>query len=535
MKKIFSMVFWGLNIGVMAQGPVNTNTTVQSAVVYLQGAELTSFSKVNIAPGQQEIIFEGLSNFVNPQSVQVMTSNENVTILSAVFQVNYLKAKVKDPKYMLIKDSIEFLSSEISKVSNQKFSFQEEQNMVLSNKEIGGQNTGVTLIELQKIADFFRQRLLSVRNEISALEIKERKLNEILIKYQQQLNTWNTGLNYPLGEISVVVDASASASASFKLSYFLPQAGWNPVYDVRVKDIKDQPKLSYKAEVFQNTGINWKDVKLTLSTGNPTLGGNQPVLSTYFLNFIEPPRIYKNEMKRSGAMQSRDVPAVAAPQQMYAEESYDYNAPAVAVSENQINAVFEVKTNYDVPTGGKKHLVALSEYPLKAEYKYYAVPKLDKDAFLLARITEWEKIQLLPGNANVFFEGAYVGQTWLNPNSTDDTLDVSLGRDKKVIVTREKIVDYEKEKFVGLNKKQTFAFDYSIRNTKNIPIQIEILDQIPVSMSSEIEVKPEDLGGGSLNATTGEVKWNFNLQPVETRKFKFIYGVKYPKDKKLNF
>jgi len=508
-------------------------TSVQNVTVYQQGAQLSLIAKANLVAGEQEIVFENLSNFANQQSVQVMTSNEEITILSAVYQLDFVKAKDKDPKYLLIKDSLEYYLREHSKIVNQKVTYSEEQNLILSNKQVGGQQTGLNVAELQKAADFFRLRLLQVKTEISALELKEKKIVELVNKYKQQLNDRDNGQMFPAGEVVVKVISKGPVTANFKIDYFVERAGWNPVYDIRVKDIKDQPKLTYKAEVHQTTGIDWKDVKLTIASGNPNQGNNQPVMYPWFINF------YQHYPKKTKGLSGADMPMAAPSMQKMEidknaqEESYSFQQPVVTVQENQLNVEFQITGEYDIPSTGKAQLVAMNDYTLNATYQYFAVPKLDKDAFLLAKVTDWQKYSLLPGTVNVFFENAFVGQTYIDPFSTNDTLDVSLGRDKKIVIKRDKIVDFEKEKLIGTTKKQTFAYDYQIKNTKSTAIKIDILDQIPVSKNNEIEVKAEELSNGRLNAESGEVKWSFNLQPNESQKYKFIYSVKYPKDKKI--
>jgi len=195
-----------------------------------------------------------------------------------------------------------------------------------------------------------------------------------------------------------------------------------------------------------------------------------------------------------------------------------------------LNAEFDISIPYDIPADGKQHLIAIQDYELPAFYHYYAAPKLDNDAFLTADNSNWEDLNLLPGNMNIFFEGSYVGQAYLDPTITKDTLPISLGRDKNIIIKREKVKDYSKEKTIGDNKKQSFAYTIAVKNTKKEAIDIKILDQYPISQQGKIEVTLDDGGGATVQEALGKLIWNLRLEPNEEKKLQFSFTVKYPKD-----
>ncbi|MCF6205256.1 MAG: DUF4139 domain-containing protein, partial [Methylococcaceae bacterium] len=174
--------------------------------------------------------------------------------------------------------------------------------------------------------------------------------------------------------------------------------------------------------------------------------------------------------------------------------------------ENQTTVEFEVKTPYSIKSNGEKLTVNLTTYESETIYEYYAVPKLDKDAFLIARIINWDQYNLLEGEANLYFEEAYVGRTILDARSLNDTLDISLGRDKNIIVGREKVDEFSKKRTVGSNKIDSRGFKIIVRNKKSQAIKLTILDQIPIASISEISISPDELSGGKLEVATGEVK-----------------------------
>jgi uncharacterized protein (TIGR02231 family) len=206
----------------------------------------------------------------------------------------------------------------------------------------------------------------------------------------------------------------------------------------------------------------------------------------------------------------------------------------VSVTDNELNVTFDIDLPYDVPTNGKEQTATLKEYSINSLYKYYAVPKLDKDAYLLAEVPDWEKLNLLPGDANIIFEGTYVGKSFIDPASTLDTLSLTLGRDKRVVIKKEKLMDYSSTKFLGSNKLQKFTYELTVKNNKKDTVRMMLKDQYPLTMNKEIEVELLDDGGASVNSEIGVLTWKLQLAPGEVKKLRFSYSVKYPKDKVLN-
>jgi uncharacterized protein (TIGR02231 family) len=197
--------------------------------------------------------------------------------------------------------------------------------------------------------------------------------------------------------------------------------------------------------------------------------------------------------------------------------------------ENQTTVDFEIKTPYTINSDSKNYSVDMEQYDLPAFYQYYCVPKIDKDAFLIANIIDWGKYNLLAGEANLFFEDTYVGKTLLDVRYASDTLQISLGRDKKVSVNREKIKDFTEKKFIGNKKVETLAWKTTVKNNKNQEISMIILDQVPVSTIQEIEVDVADVSDAKHDRENGEIKWEFILEPNEKIEFELKYSVKYPK------
>lgn len=207
--------------------------------------------------------------------------------------------------------------------------------------------------------------------------------------------------------------------------------------------------------------------------------------------------------------------------------------PTVVKKERTTTTEFEIELPYTIPSDGKQYTVQMKDHELPAYYEYYCAPKIDLDAFLTARITGWEELNLLSGEANLFFEGTYLGKSLLNVESVEDTLDISLGRDQNIVVTRTKEKEYTKKQFIGNKKTATRSWDIEIRNKKKQSINIIVEDQYPISTTSEIEVKLESHKKADVDKDTGLLKWKFNLASNSSEKMNFKYSVKYPKRKRV--
>lgn len=519
--------------------PVKSN--IKEVTVFLKGASITSVGSSSLIIGTNDLVFEDLSPDIDPNSIQAKGEG-NFTILAVTFRNNYLNNQPKTKDIQALEDSLEALQTKIKLQQNIRFVYESEESFLLSNKSIGGANTGVNAVDLEKIASILRSRLTEIKTKTLESNLKEKKLNEEITKLSNQLREQNAKRNKNTGEIIVTVAAKSPGNAKITLTYNVYNAGWSPVYDIRAINSSSPVNLDFRANVYQNTGFDWENVKLILSTGNPSLSGTVPVLKPWRLNFYNPNRYRQNvSSKESAGAMPRSQPSQAiqsSKAESMDEEAYekkaDYSSNYTEVSESQTNILYEINIPYNIASDSKPHSVGIQTYDLPATYRYFCAPKLDKDAFLLAKITGWDKYNLISGETNVFFEGTFVGKSYLNTIATTDTLDISLGRDKSVVVIRNILNDYSENSIIGTNKKETKGFEIAVRNKKKQEIEINIEDQIPLSTNGEIEVGLVESSGGIYDKDTGKITWKLKLPAADTKKLKMSYYVKYPKDKVIS-
>lgn len=524
---------------------ITVKPQTKEVLVYLQNAQINATAEVNLVPGMYNIVLEDLSQFLDDNSVQIK-GDADFTILSVVTKKNYLGDERKDPKLKALEDSIEVMNTKLNAVKNQIDALNEELVMIIANKSIQGDNIGVSTVELEKMANFYRVRVLEIRNKLTENEKKQTKIREKNSAILNQLNQLKSQQNKVYSEITLAIKCNSTTKSKIQLSYMVTNAGWAPFYDIKSESLTEPITILSKANVFQNTGENWKNVKLSLSTGNPTNNNTKPVLIPYTLLLSNTDQIYRKGYNKSMTLSSSNSGVVMdAPSMQDVIISASRNQSKLIESnggltssqvsnytsntENQTNNIFEISIPYNIPSDGKEYVVAIQEYKAPAVYSYTAIPKLDKDAFLLANLINWDQTGLLPGEANLFNEGTFVGKSYFETRVTNDTIPVSLGREKNIILDRKKVKSFTEKNFTGGTKKTTLEFEIIVRNKKKAEVEITIEDQIPLSNTEEVTI--ELINGSNANYVkeTGKLKWIIKLKPSESNTLKFGYIIKYPK------
>jgi uncharacterized protein (TIGR02231 family) len=528
MKKImYSMVFLMVTTWAYAQPNKRIESQITKVTVFLNKAQVTREVKTRIEAGKTNLIFSGLTSQLDPNSIQVSGKGDFI-LLGISHQQNYLNELETPGRLLALKDSIKYLQGRILFENTQKEILNKEEQMLLSNQKIGGTNQNLPVNELKNMADFFRARLNDIAMSRMRHDENLSRINERLQKLQQQMQSENELRGRNTSEIVVSLATENNTNVELTLDYVVANAGWYALYDLRAINTKAPLSILYKANVFQSTGEVWKNVRLKLSTANPTQGGLKPELDPWYVDFFQPQYYPRNKDRaRSAAPVAAEAPASRQDAGVESETVADF----VTALQTSLNTEFDIALPYTVNSENKPTTVDIGRHEMKASYKYSVVPKLDQDAFLLAGATGWEDFNLLPGEANVFFEGTFVGKTYVDPQSIKDTLYVSLGRDKRIAVKRNKLKDLSSRTMIGINQKETHGYEITVRNNKSEPILITIEDPIPVSKNSQIEVTLRNAGGGKYNSVTGKLALEITLKPNESRRLAYDFEVKYPKDK----
>lgn len=505
--------------------------TIKHVTVYPDRAQMTRETTVEIPAGKTILKLGGLSPYIDAQSIQVKGYGD-FTILSVNQQNNYLQNLEDLPEIKNIRNQIEDLQNKVEDEQTAISVLKEKHEFLVANRAILAKETTFTIEHLKSVMDLYTTNMDQVNTTIL-------KKNRLIKDYQKQIDALQKQISdktgrqqLPSGEISVTVSADKPVSGKLSFSYVVSNAGWYPSYDIRVDDITKPVNIFFKANVFQNTGVEWKDVKLSFSNATPWITGDVPVIYPWFIDYYVPVPIFKGKManaaKREAPMAMMDKAAEAQPEEVAAA------APApVAKQVGETTITFDVTVPSTIASDGKIQTIEVQRSTVPADYKYVTVPKISTVAYLTASITDWAKLSLQSGEATLYFENTFVGKSNLNVAQLTDTLTLSLGTDNSILVKREKRQDFTSKKTFGSNKTDTFSYLITVRNNKPGSVNITLHDQIPVSSNSGITVDTSELTGGKLNTQTGEIKWDLEIKPQETKQIVLTYSVRYPKDKTI--
>jgi uncharacterized protein (TIGR02231 family) len=559
-KSIFIALLAILNFAANAQDTAKADAKLITATVYYgYGAELTHETKVNVSAGIKQIVINHISTTIDENSLQISVP-ENITLLSQKYQVIYPQAPVVvNPVVKVLQDSITSIHTTLRRYDN--LIGIEEQTLEKTGKLIesaiaNSGNEKVQSDEVLKLVNAYNTKIEKSKTNIFNYTETEKILNDKIILLQNKITEASKSpikADKPYGQLTLQVICTSKSEAPISFSYFTTTAGWTPLYDIRVNSKTNELKLVYKASVTQTTGIDWKQTKLTLSTGNPSLGGAAPILNAWYLQLYVP-AIYNDVSSAlqgriagvsvQNSIQSIDKEEIMATGYGVAKVRKDLTGsiPTVdpstlqqftTLNESQLNTNFEIDLPYDIESDGQLHVVNIKEEKINPNLKNYAVPKLDKDAYLLAEVTDWQNLDLLPGTANIIMDNTYLGKSFIDPNSTADTLNLSLGKDRRVAIKRTAIKDFTTLKTKGNATSQTFTYEITVKNNKLTTVDLLLKDQYPISSVTDIEVALNDDGKADVNKELGILNWKLQLKPGESQKVRFSYTVKYPKDKKI--
>lgn len=557
-KKIILTFLLGSIFRVQAGEKEIVKATLNEVTVYSQGAQLHHKANYTVKTGVTEIIVEGISSFIDAKSIQVKAVG-NVVILDSRYSLYYpqpgpltedgIPVKIKRD-ISLLEDSIRNMGYDIQEIQDEIDVLNTTKSIVMNNGAMKSQGrVNDSLNFLKQAVEFYTLKVTEINKKILALnkrkndridkrkEMEERLVN---LRNYQKGSGLNPKNNNPIPRIIVTVSSTEPVSGKMNLSYFVSNAGWTPFYDLRSEALTGKINLTYKAQVYQNTGLDWNDVKLNISTNNPYANKTKPELQPWYIDYTT----YRVEATKK---RNLDYNQPASVQTEAFNMGYTFSSNAfedkVALTANQFTTVvqqliaaeFKIDLPYTIKSNNEQHMVLIKQTDLDTKFKYYSVPKMDKGVYLVAQMTKLDELQLVPARANIYFDGSYIGETYIDPTSMDDTLNLSLGKDPNIMVKRTLLKKDSKDKIIAEKRERSFAYSIEVKNMKSIPVEIVIQDQIPITQNADITIEKSDLGkGGNLDETTGLMEWSFTLKPKESKLFDYNFKVKHNKDKQIN-
>lgn len=531
--------------------------SLTEVTVYSQGAQLHHKANYTAKVGVTEVSIEGISPYIDPKSIQVKATG-NVVILDSKYVLYYpqptqvtengIPLKIKR-SISLLEDSLRSWGFDIQEIDDEIGVLNATKYIITNNGAMKGSGkVNDSILLLKSAVDYYALKMNEINKKLLSLQRKkalkvdtkhemETRLEEL--RNYQNSNGLKPQENKAIPRIVITLSSNEIVSGKLSFSYVISQAGWTPLYDLRSDSSTGKINLTYKAQVHQNSGLDWNDVRLNISTNNPYANKTKPELNPWYIDYQA---AYGRKLQETTVCSGTSAGLIntQAMNMGYAftqKESYDDALTAAnftTVVQMLIAAEFKIDLPYSIPSNNDQHMVLIKQTDLATTFKYYAVPKLDPGVYLVAQMTKLDELQLIPAKANIFFDGSYIGETYIDPTRMEDTLNLSLGKDPNIVVKRTLLKKECKDKVIQDKRERTFAYSIEVRNSKSSPIDIVIQDQIPITQNTDITIEYANLAKGRLNERTGVIEWSFNLKSKENKVIDFDYKIRHSKDKEIN-
>ena len=505
---------------------------VTSVTIFTKGAQVSMDGKIALPAGKSQILVEGITTSLADGTLQAVASGKTVilSITQEKSEMHAIDLQEQLKLFASMKDSLEINKMQLEVVRNEK-------EVLLLNRQIGGKD-GVKTAELKQLADFMMIRLTEISRRIYHYQKEvahdEQQLQEIRKRLEEilsrQLQTSTA--------VKMLIESPVAQTVDLTLNYIVGNAGWSPLYDIRLPEEGGEAKLVSRGRVWQNTGIDWNNVGLVLSSGNPRAIRQVPVIYPYFLQH-EPRPVFVQNVMNTASQRELSAKEVAGLNGVMIQERIEEPVmdagidPIADQAQNMNNVDYIIKVPYSVPSGPDGSEVQIAGLSVPVTYEYIVMPRVSQEALLVAGIADFSGYNLLDGEVSLYLGNSYRGTQMINRNVLSpmtDVLSLSMGVDKGIVVKR--VPKQNFRKITGGTIRVQKLWETIIRNNKNIPVKIKVEDQYPLSQDDKIKV--EDIAYTQQNAevdiTTGKITWNITLQPKESISVNVGYTVKFPKD-----
>lgn len=498
MKKSFAIALLVIPYLVSGQKEIETTAKIEQVTLYTSSAEINYEKELQLQKGKTTVVFTDLTPFIVENSVNVSVTDKRINIITVAERINYAKEKRNINEQVInLQDSIVKMNKELGLIKCKRDAEETEKGLLFKGESIGGLSTrGVAVSEIEKASAFFNKRYYELSKDLFFLNEKENDLTERIKKYGNQLKELTTISVQTTSEIKVTVNCPSDGKVKFKFKFLTSKAGWAPVYDFKYEGPSNPLQFVFRANVFNASGISWNEVSMKLSTADPIRGFALPSLS----------------------------------------KNTEEHKPIQEVKFKQIEVVnaiteYPISHQYSVPSDAKPYLVDVNAYSIPATYNYLLIPKLDPFGFLMAKIPGWNKYNLIPGTANIYNMGTYMGKTFLDTYAENDTLNMYLGKDKNIQSNRNEKTITHSRFIAGNYSTEETKTDIIIKNTSNEALPIEVIDQVPYFTKEDKEkLSVFNIKASNYNKTDGTLTWNFSIKAGETIMINYGYEIKAPKE-----
>lgn len=616
MKKIIllcvlPLLVWG--------NEIKNKPTTKEVTVFLNGAQITAESTLNLKAGMNTIIFTDLSTLVDESSIQV-SGLQDASVLSIGFSINHLTKKVESETIKSLEQELALKRRIYASVESSIKGLEEEESLLANNKKLTSEQQALSLEKMTAFSKYYRERIAAIKLELYDLRKQMTEIQAELQRLQNEKSKLENVNFQERGEITLKLDVPKAQTLTLQLKYNVSSASWVPTYEIKANSSQNKIQFQYKANVIQQTGDDWTNAKITLSTGDPSINAIKPTPDPHYLNFVsngyqptfaKPTQNYKyNPMVRTvtgvitengsplpGAtvllrgtntgtqtdfdgryqikinggqelefqyigMKPQVLPiyssqmnvAMESNSQMLEEvvvtgynarridkavetvsaDEIQYSGTGEIKEQNPTAVIFKINKPYTIVSSHEPTIIAIDLFELPAVFEHYAVPIMNENVFLTAKIKDWQQYDFLSGEATIYLEGSYAGKTFIDPFQTEEEMVISLGVDPNVVVERKQINAMKDKSFLGSTRIINKKYEITLRNNKNTAVEVQLYDRIPIAQNKEIKVDNAKYDDGKIEKEDGIVHWNIALDSKKSTKKTIEYEVKYPKNKRIN-
>lgn len=527
---------------------ISPDSKISEVAVYNGSARVTRVTNINLPAGEHSVEFKNILPEIDENSLTVSGQGKAaVKIFGAYLKRTHLK-EAADNRIKKLENEIEQVKDKIQVSQNDTIILNKEEQFLDSIKFYAGQQITKDLImqmpsveELESLSGFLTSRRNAINTKKEEVRILIRELKkelDVLHRKLAELRGSQTKV-----ERSIVVDLDCEKPGKFDLaiSYLVYGASWRPVYDARVQYDAAEVELASYGIVTQTTKEDWKDVKLTLSTAKPSVGGRMPYVSPWTLHAYQE---RKNKRASWGGLGSPLRKMAADVGDQYEAFTLDEEVAVTKaemvyadVGQKGVSVIYKIQRPATVKSDGSESKFPITTQMLKANFEYSTYPRASVYAYLGSRVTNAKNLQLLAGQVNLFLEGEFVGKSSIDNIGPGQDFDLYLGIDENVKVKREeiekKVDDVLIAGIASPNKTTTFKYKLSVENNTTKAINVILFEAMPVSENERIKVKVFNVKvkpkKKNWKDRKGVWRWEFKLEPNQKKEIFYSFSVEHPR------
>ncbi|MEW5867954.1 MAG: mucoidy inhibitor MuiA family protein [Chloroflexota bacterium] len=515
-------------------------TGVKAVTVYPDRARVVRQGQTEVETGVQRLEIADLPLSMNPDSVRATArGTARVRLLGLQIERQYysetpaeqvrgLEARVESAQ-----DEMQALEAEalLLRKEGERLEALAGHTQVFATALASGEMSLET--QLQMLAGL-RQRAAQLNTELQENGLKKRAQERRLEQLKRQLEQVRSARPRERYAAFVEVDVQGAGSLGVELTYVVSGAGWKPLYDLRLLEA-DQAVLEvgYLAQVSQQTGEDWADVELVLSTARPALAAVLPELQPWYIRERSrpqpPPPAPRQMAMKAAAMPQAAMDTMAVGFEPEAVPEVEAEVAMANVESSGAAVTYRLAGKVGIPSDGAPHKVTVAQFSLPPRLDYACAPKLAEAAYRRAKVTNDSPYTLLPGAANLFAGEEFIGATRLELTAPQGEIELYLGADDRVKVERELVRREVEKALIGGKRRLHFAYEIRLENLLADEVRITVHDQMPVSRHEDIKVRLEGAEPKPSEQTElNLLDWELTLASREKRTLRFEFAVEYP-------